>query len=187
MGGYSMEQDFNTFFQANERRIYYQLYRLAIQQSLHEECYSEGVLAMRDSYKNYQPGKGDIGTYMNYRIRFRVIDLIRKNKRDESNMQVVEYEQTIHIDDGNRQSQSKYPLVHARGIIVQDEVFWQEVRKSLTEKQWKWVHYFIIADLTIKEIMEIENVSADAVKSWAQQVKKKLRHEEMRKRLEALL
>src|SRR5690625_868367 len=187
MGGYSMEQDFSTFLKANERRIYYQLYRLGIPQSLHEDFYADGVLALWDSYKIYKPGKGDFGTYMNYRIRFRLIDLIRKNKRVESNLEAGEYEQIIHIDDGNRQSQSKYPLVHARGIIVQDEGYWQEVRKSLTTKQWQWVHYLLIADLTIKEIMEIENVSADAVKSWGQQVKRKMQQEEMRKRLEALL
>src|SRR5690625_8011878 len=104
---------------------------------------------------------------MNYRIRFRLIDLIRKNKRDESNMEAAEYEQTIHMDDGNRQSQSNYPLVHARGIIVQDEVFWQEVSKSLTEKQWKLVNYFIITDMTIKEVRKIDTVSADAMKSCA--------------------
>lgn len=52
---------------------------------------------------------------------------------------------------------------------------------QLTSNQWKWVYYFIIADLSIKEIMEIENVSADAVKGWGRATKKKLRNETTRK------
>lgn len=34
------------------------------------------------------------------------------------------------------------------------------------DNQWKWGHSFIIASLSLKEILEIENVSADTVKGW---------------------
>jgi len=61
------------------------------------------------------------------------------------------------------------------------------VRKVLSEKQWKCVQNFIIADLTVKEIMEIEDVSASAVKSWGREVRKKLRDENVRRRLEELM
>ncbi len=57
------------------------------------------------------------------------------------------------------------------------------MRKELISKQWKWVHYFIIANLTINKVMEAENVSADAVKSWAREVRKKLRHEGVKEKL----
>lgn len=42
--------------------------------------------------------------------------------------------------------------------------------------------YFIIADPSVKEIMEIGNVSADAIKSCRREVRKKLRDDEMRKK-----
>lgn len=88
------------------------------------------------------------------------------------------------MDDGNRHKQTGLPIVNACGIIIENEAFWNEVQRELTPKQRKWVHYFIIANLTIKEIMEIENVSADTVKSWAREVRKKLRHEGVREKLE---
>ena len=79
------------------------------------------------------------------------------------------------------------PVVNREGMIVKDDAFWEEVRSRLTENQWKWVEYFIIADLTIKEIMEIEGVSADAVKGWGRAVRRKLKDEELRKKLEDLI
>src|SRR5690625_3472918 len=44
--------------------------------------------------------------------------------------------------------------------------FWKEVGSYLTENQWKKIKYFIIANLSVKENMELEGISADAVKGW---------------------
>jgi len=54
------------------------------------------------------------------------------------------------------------------------EEFWRDVRSRLSEKQWKWVEYVVIADLSVKEVMEIEDVTADAVKGWGREVRRKL-------------
>lgn len=72
-------------------------------------------------------------------------------------------------------------------ITLDNRQFWKTVKDSLSENQWKWVKYFIIADLSVKEIMEIEGVSADAVKGWGQAIRRKLRDEEMQKKLESLM
>lgn len=40
-----------------------------------------------------------------------------------------------------------------------------------------------MADMTIKEIMELEGVSADAVKGWGQAVRRRLRGEELKHKL----
>lgn len=77
-----MEEDFNLFFQTNESRIHYQIQRLRIPRNLYEEFYAEGIVALWHAYKHYKPGKGNIGTFLNYQIRFRLIDLIRKKARD---------------------------------------------------------------------------------------------------------
>lgn len=182
-----MEEDFNEFFQANERRIYYQMQRLRIPRDLYEEFYAEGILALWQAYKKYKSKKGKISTFINYQIRFRLIDLIRKNTRDQEVIESAIHETIVKIDDGNRYSETGLPIVAKCGIGLENEAFWNEVQKDLTEKQWKWVQYFIIANLSIKEIMEVENVSADAVKSWAREVRKKLREEGMKERLEELM
>jgi len=182
-----VKKDFNHFFQTHEMRIYYQIQRLNIPRSLYDEFYAEGILALWNAYKNYDPKKGKIGTFINYQIRFRLIDLIRKKARDQEVIDLAIREGIIQIDDGNRYSETGLPIVDTCGIMLENEAFWDEVRRNLTFKQWKWVQYFIIANLSVKEIMEIENVTADAVKSWAREVRKKLKKNGVRERLEKLM
>lgn len=182
-----MENDFELFFKANEARIYYQLQRLGIRSEDYTEYYSEGIIALWNGYKNHNATKGNVGTYLNYQIRYRLIDLMRKKNREKELDEQGFLEQISQIDDGNRYGKTMEPIPCIKHIIIESEAFWNEVRKNLTEKQWKWVHYFIIADLSIKEIMEIEDVTQDTVKSWAKEVRKKLRHQEIRKKLEGLI
>lgn len=182
-----VEQNFETFFKANERRVHYQIHRLGISQEYYAEFYSEGILALWQAYKQFDAAKGHVGTYLNYQIRFRLIDLLRKKiSRDEIMERAIREERT-QLDDGNRHRTSGLPLVDAKGLPLSHDLFWKEVRERLSDKQWKWVKYFIIADLTIQEITEIEGVSADAVKSWGREVRRKLRDKEVRKRLRELL
>src|SRR5690625_2505243 len=161
--------------------------RLRIPRDLYEDFYAEGILALWQAYKRYDEEKGEIGTFINYQIRFRLIDLIRKKARHQEILELAIHEAIVQIDDGNRYSETGLPIVENCGIVLENEAFWKEVRERLTSKQWKWVHYFIIANLSIKEIMEIESVSADAVKSWAREVRRKLREEGVREKLEELM
>ena len=179
--------DFDTFFKANERRIHYQIHRLGIRNEWYDEFYSEGIVALWKAYEEYNEVQGDIGTFINFRIRYRLIDLLRKKISLQEQEEKIIYEETVRQVDGNTMRRTGIPLVDRRGIDVNDSAFWEEVRSRLTEKQWKWVEYFIIAELSVKEIMEIEGVSADAVKGWGKEVRRKLRNEAVRKRLEELL
>src|SRR5690625_6500088 len=79
-----MERDFEQFFKANERRIHFQIHRLGIFGSWYDEFFSEGVIALWQAYKDFDESKGaDVGTFINYRIRFRLVDLLRKKLRDQ--------------------------------------------------------------------------------------------------------
>lgn len=178
---------FEWFLQANERRIHYQIHRLGIKGDGYEDFYAEGVLALWKTYQHYDAAKSEIGTYLNYQIRYRLIDLLRKKIRDDEGKEKVVLEETKLLDNGNRHRASGMPVVYVSGITLKEPAFWTEIKGRLTEKQWKWVEYFIIADLSIKEIMEIENVSADTVKSWGKAVRGKLRDERLRKRLEGMM
>ena len=181
-----MERDFNVFFEMNERRIHYQIQRLNINQDWYEEFYSEGIVALWQAYKAYEPSKGELGTFLNYQIRYRLIDLQRRKIRYSQVVEEANAEEKLKIDNGNRCRKTNNLLLDTVGIEIKDKAFWNEIQNRLSDKQWKWVKYFIIADLTIQEIMEIENVSDTAVKSWGREVRRKLREEGMYERLMAL-
>src|SRR5690625_238255 len=191
-GGMLMELDFETFFTMNKNRIYYQIHRLNIPKELHEKFYTEGIVALWQAYKEYDATKGNVGTFINYRIRYRLIDLLRKKARQQERQEQIIDEQKRQLTDGNHSRQSSLPLIDPTVDYIDipcehNREFWTFVKSQLTKKQWKWVKYFIIADLSIKEIMEIENVTADAVKGWGQAVRKKLRRKEIKETLYKLL
>lgn len=187
-----MELDFESFFTMNKNRIYFQIHRLNIPKELHEEFYTEGIVALWQAYQAFDASKGNVGTFINYRIRFRLIDLLRKKaRRQEQEKQAIQQHKRL-LTNGNHNRQSSFPLIDPTVDYIdipceQHQEFWNFIRSQLTEKQWKWVKYFIIADLSVKEIMEIENVTANAVKGWGQAVRKKLGHEEMKEKLYKLL
>lgn len=182
-----MEQNFETFFHTHERRIYYQMNRLNIPYHLHEEFYTEGLIALWKAYETFDPDQGNLGTYLNYRIRYRLLDHLRKRIRTDENNEKLLENTKVATDDGNRHRASGMPITDKQGIPLSKEPFWHEVKSHLTDNQWKWVKYFIIAELTIKEIMEIENVTADAVKGWGSRARKRLRDKDVIRRLKELL
>lgn len=182
-----MDKEFDLFFRANEGRIHYQLRRLGISGEWYEEFYADGLVAMWQAFREYDAGKGKLGTFVNYRIRFRLIDLMRRKMREQKAREAVVQEHGLRLTDGNLHRATGLPVISGHGVELLDDAFWEEVRGRLTENQWKWVHYFIIVDLSVKEIMELEGVSADAVKGWGRAVRDKLGQEELRGVLEGLV
>lgn len=179
-----VDQDFEVFFRQHEARIHFQIHRIGISTRWYDDFYSEGVLALWDAYRDFDEARGNLGTFINYKVRFRLIDLLRRKLRHQEVMEEAIGEARLSLESGNRHRASGQPLVDSLGIDVRDNTFWREVRKRLTERQWLWVEYFIIADLSVKEIMELEGVSADAVKGWGREVRRKLRDEPLLKWLD---
>lgn len=182
-----MERDFEGFFKGNEGRIHYQIHRLGISGEWYHDFYAEGLVAMWQAFREYEAGQGNMGTFVNYRIRFRLIDLLRKKLKAEERQVAVSEASQLQLSDGNLHKGSGLPVLDVRGIELADPLFWEAVRKHLSDNQWKWVHYFIIYDLSVKEIMELEGVSADAVKSWGREVRRKLRKKAIKEELENLI
>lgn len=132
--------------------------RLNIPRDLYDEFYAEGILALWHAYKKYDAGKVEIGTFINYQIRFQINRFDPKKARHQEILELTVHEAIVQIDDGNRYSETGLPIVENCGIVLENDAFWEEVWKGLSVKRWKWVHYFVIANLSITEIMEIEKI-----------------------------
>ena len=177
-GGYVMSLEFETFLKVNEGRIHLQLRQLGMAGDMYEEFYAEGVVALWQAYRSYDACRGKLGTFLNYRIRYRLLNMLRKKARESKYWDDALMERMVELYDGNwkRGYQTDLPLYDERGIVLdcEFEEFWHDVRLRLSEKQWKWVEYVVIADLSVKEVMELEGVTADAVKGWGREVRRKL-------------
>ncbi|MBP1971348.1 RNA polymerase sigma factor (sigma-70 family) [Virgibacillus natechei] len=72
---------FEEIFKQNERRVYYHIHQLRIQDPL-QEFYREGLIAMWKTYGTYHPDEGPFATYFNFIIRNRLIKFLRKKQND---------------------------------------------------------------------------------------------------------
>ncbi|WP_234028516.1 hypothetical protein [Lentibacillus sp. Marseille-P4043] len=126
-----------------------------------------------------------MATYFNFTIRKRLIDLIRKQTRDNDHTQEAISEQKTQLDNGNhlRRKEVTYPVVNFSDLPINDPYLWRNLKSELTENQWKWVRFYIIDDMAVKDIAIQENTTVDAVKSWGRQVRAILRNAEFRKRV----
>src|SRR5690625_3309111 len=183
-----MSVEFEAFLQLNEGRIHLQLRQLGISGESYEEFYAEGVVALWQAYRSYDACRGKLGTFLNYRIRYRLLNLLRKKARESKYWDDAVLQRKVDLCDGNwkRRHKADLPLFDGRGVVIESEyeAFWRDVRSRLSKKQWKWVEYVVIADLSVKEVMELENVTADAVKGWGKEVRRKLGERSVRRELE---
>ena len=171
------EKTFEEIFKENERRIHYHIHKLRIKDP-YNEFYVEGIHAMWNAYKTFQPEKGTLSTYFNYMMRYRLIDLLEKKTGEKKKLERIVQEESLKYDDGNRMRTAKLPVIDPVGVRVKEEhSLWQGVRKRLTEKQWKWVYYYIILEMPMKAIAVKEGVSVDAVKGWGREARRKLRRD----------
>jgi len=168
---------FEEIFAQNERRIYFHMHRLNLKDP-HQEYYQKGLIAMWEAYQKYQPDKGAFSTYFNAMINQRLRDLMREKYRTKEKETLYQDNNKALKHNGNyQQGQGTATLlVPHTEIPVEDDTFWQQVKSRLSNKQWKWVQFFIIEGMSIKEIAQQENVSQEAVKDWGKEAKKKLRN-----------
>lgn len=167
---------FEEVFRQNERRVHYHIHRLNINDP-HQEFYQEGMVAMWNAYEKYDPDLGPMATYFNYMIKNRLIDSIRKERRQQERDKQYSSDLERRQSDGNykRTGSVSSPVATPPAPSILDEEFWSEVKRVLTENQWKWVKLYIIDNLSQREIADREGVSVEAVKSWAKEARKKLR------------
>ena len=151
------------------------IHRLNVSGDWYDEFYAEGLLALWQAFGEFDEAKGDVGTFLNYRIRFRLIDLLRKKVREKEVKEELVRRTERELLKGTRHRATDMELVDPAGVELVDDTFWKLVRERLSDVQWKWVYYFIICDLSVKEIMELEDVAAHTVKNWGRSAREKLR------------
>src|SRR5690625_6453908 len=105
------DYDFERFFHQHEARIHFQIHRLGISSSWYDDFYSEGIVALWDAYREFDEARGNLGTFINYKIRFRLIDLLRKRLRRQEKMEESMHHMRVLLESGNRHRASGLPLV----------------------------------------------------------------------------
>ncbi len=175
---------YESFLQAQERRIYYHIHQLRIPYAYHEEFYAEGMVILWQAYEAFDPEQGELNAFLNARLRLRFIDLIRRNTRRQEVEREAEVAITNLIATGNKIKRSNQHLLDVTGIYIFDASLFHEIRNKLTQRQWKWLYSYVIEGYKLREIAERENVELEAVKGWAKAARAKLRQDpDLKKRI----
>lgn len=173
--------ELEDFIEQNQRRVYYQMARLQIDER-EGDYFQEGLVAMWRAYENYNPDKGLLTTYMNFQIRNRLVDVLRQSIVERKYFEQLGIQFKGETQSGNYMDGNKIPSEmegEANPQKIINEIIesgFDELTDVLTEKQKIWFSYAIVEGLSNQEIAEKEQVSIEAVKSWAKSAKRKLRN-----------
>jgi len=162
---------------SQEQRIYYHIHRLRIPYAFHEEFYAEGMIALWQAYQSFDETLGSLDNHVNAALNFHFIDLIRQNKRASDAQLSARQQLIINQETGNKMTRSNQLLLDSPGISVKDTDIWQKIKALLSKRQWTWLSGYVVDGYSLKEIAKHENVSVEAVKSWAKEARRKLRTE----------
>ncbi|MFD1020284.1 sigma-70 family RNA polymerase sigma factor [Thalassobacillus hwangdonensis] len=157
------QESFEQIATDYEPMIHHHIYKLGIRDP-ESEFFQEGCIALWKAYTRYDPEKGSFRQLANYMIRNRLIDLIRKHS-------------TAMKREHDYLENHRNPELMINIEEMDDFLFWNQIRRLLTENQWKWVEHYIILDQPLTRLAEKEGTTIDAVKGWGKQARKKLRME----------
>lgn len=127
-----------------------------------DEFYQIGLIALWDAWKWFQKEKGEFSNYAYSFIKGRMLNELNRASKRQERMVLPKEEYWELVED----SFLEQPL---------EEEFLLAYCPTLTEKEKKWVLFFCIESLSIKEIAEKEKVSLSAVKQWRSGALQKLR------------
>lgn len=155
-----MEKEFIELEEQYASMIWKIIHTLNIYKHL-EEFYQTGLIALWEAKCGFDEEKGSFTSYAYVFIRGKLLTELSKRRKDEDFCTYPEEEYWALIEDLSLQT----PL-------EEDNILFY--CKNLSEHQKKWVLYTALADLSIKEIAKIENVSVSAVKGWRKGAREKI-------------
>lgn len=126
-----------------------------------EEFYQTGLIALWQAHLRFDETKGSFISYAYSYIRGKILTelTVRKKCEDVSVTPKEEFWELIEDENGQQPLEKENVLSYCT---------------RLTDNQKKWVLYTALADMSIKEIAEFENVSMSAVKAWRKGARDKL-------------
>lgn len=129
-----------------------------------DEFFQLGLIAIWEAYKRFNPEKGDFTNYAYSYIKGRLqTEMTRSTKRHEREVPAVEELWEYIVDECTM-------------IPLEEDTLLSYCRSSgLNENQTKWVLYYCLHNLGIKEIAAIEGVALSTVKNWRADARGKLR------------
>lgn len=125
------------------------------------EFYQTGLIALWEAQKGFDKEKGSFTSYAYSSIRGKILTELTKRKKHEDTCLYPDEDFWSLIEGADSQ------------LLLEKETILSYCAR-LTEPQKKWVLYTALADLSIKEIAEIEHVSMSAVKAWRRGAREKL-------------
>lgn len=127
-----------------------------------DEFYQQGLIALWEAARRFDPQKGDFSNYAYTYIRGYLLTELKKQARDGERSLYPKEEFWETVED-------RFPA-----CPLEEENLLSYCR-ALTANQKKWVLYTALHDLSIKEIADRENVSVSAVKQWRSGAKEKIK------------
>ncbi|OIJ14248.1 hypothetical protein BKP35_07035 [Anaerobacillus arseniciselenatis] len=127
----------------------------------HEEYFQEGLIALWEAYKRFDPEKGKFSSFAIITVRGRLLSLLNKEKK---------------FQDHHTLGESNNPHLVDQSVKVPLEL---EVVNSylegLSNREKLWIQEAILNEKKLSEIAKDHGVSTNTVKSWKKNVVKKLR------------
>ncbi|ELK48750.1 sigma-70 family RNA polymerase sigma factor [Halobacillus sp. ACCC02827] len=156
-----IDEQFSQLVADSKKLIHYHIRRLHIMDR-NGDFFAEGMVAVWNASRTYDPAAGKWETYLSWKIRNALIDLIRKDSRTQEKETLCR--RSLSSTDASLWED-----------VIEDEYFWIQVRNPLTDNQWKWVYHHFIHDRSLKQIACLEGVTIDAVKNWGRHARRKLK------------
>ncbi|MGG0716255.1 sigma-70 family RNA polymerase sigma factor [Robertmurraya massiliosenegalensis] len=125
------------------------------------EFYQTGLIALWQASERFDFKKGSFSSYAYSYIRGRILTELTKRHKYEETCATPDEEYWNLLEDNSAQT----PLEKETVLTY---------CTNLTDNQKKWVLYTSLADLSIREIAEVEHVSESAVKAWRKGARRKL-------------
>lgn len=153
-------ENFDKLVQQYDAMIWKIIHSLHIYKN-QREFYQTGLIALWEAERGFFEERGNFTSYAFSYIRGKLLTELTQRRKQEDTCLYPEEEFWNHIED-----ETKLHYLEEEIILTYCE--------RLTENQRKWVLYTSLADLSIKEIADIEQVSMSAVKAWRKGAREKI-------------
>jgi RNA polymerase sigma factor (sigma-70 family) len=157
----SGNQCFEDIVSKFEPIIKHQIKKLRIYKD-HEIFYQLGLIGLWEAMKEHDPAKGTFQTLAITKVRGKMLDQLKREKRYEERYTQIDIQQYDYIPDSNVKT-----IFESETIAAYCD--------GLSPEQYLWVTKAFIEQKKPGEIAEELHVPVERVKSWRKQAIKKIR------------